>query len=178
MAYRLIAVAIALTSSLTVGARTEEPQSTHLATELDSLLTARGMDAIAAADPESPTRFVAALSYPKSQLLVVDAAYPAPALMREEIVDAKYRDAYLALQQAGSPVGKLFFVDLGYDGLRDDAEADVLYSGPTKQLVFDGRPEKHQMTKKAYETEFATAEATYSRLLTVLINQLKHTGTR
>jgi hypothetical protein len=78
----------------------------------------------------------------------------------------------------GTPDGKLFFLDLGYDGLRGGADAvDVLYEGATKQLMFDGQPEKHKLTKKAYETEFAAAEATYSRLLTVLVNQLKQPGT-
>ena len=60
----------------------------QLATELDSLLTARGLDAIAAADLQAPDRFVAALAFPKAQLLVVDAVYPAPALMRQEIAEA------------------------------------------------------------------------------------------
>jgi len=178
MSCRLFGVSIAVASCLVVLARAQAPRSTQLATELDSLLTARSLDAIAAADPEEPNRFVAALSYPKSQLLVVDALYPAPALLRQEIVDAKYRDVYLALQQSGTSDSRLFFLDFGYDGLHGSSDAvDVLYEGATKQTLFDGQPEKHKLTKKAYETEFATAEATYSRLLTVLINQLKQTGT-
>ncbi|HEY7288500.1 MAG TPA: hypothetical protein VH583_01595 [Vicinamibacterales bacterium] len=70
-------------------------------------------------------------------------------------------------------------MDLGYDGLRGGADSvDVLYKGATKQMMFDGQPERHKLTRKAYETEFAAAEAAYSRLLTVLINQLKQPGTR
>src|SRR5262245_52158044 len=161
MRYRPFGVSIALASCLVVLAQAQEPHSTQLATELDSLLTARSLDSVAAADPQEPNRFVAALSYPKSQLLVVDAVYPAPALLRQEIVDAKYRDVYLALQQSCTPDSRLFFLDLGYDGLHGSADAvDVLYEGATKQVLFDGQPEKHKLTKKAYDAEFATAEAT------------------
>jgi hypothetical protein len=72
----------------------------------------------------------------------------------------------------------LFFLDLGYDGLRGTPDAvDVLYEGPTNELVFDGSPEKHKLTKAAYEKQLASAEATYSHLLTVLIGHLKESGT-
>jgi hypothetical protein len=176
MSCRLFGVSIALVGCCGV-LLAQAPQSTQLATELDSLLTARGLNAIAAVNPQQPDRFVAALSYPKSQLLVVDASYPVPALLRQQIGDAKYRDVYLALQQSGTPDSKLFFLDLGYDGLHGSVDAvDMLYEGATKQTLFDGQPEKHKLTKKAYETEVANAEATYSRLLTVLINQLKQTA--
>ena len=46
----------------------------------------------------------------------------------------------------------MFFLDLGYDGLRGTADAvDVFYEGPTKQILFDGQPEKHKLTKGVYE---------------------------
>jgi hypothetical protein len=171
----VIAVAIAIAAPL----RAQTPQSVQLAAELDTLLTARGLEAIAAADPQAPNRFVAALAFPKSQLLVVDAAYPVPGLVQQQIAEAKYRDVYLALQQSGLPDTRLFFLDLGYDGLRGGADAvDVLYEGATKQMMFDGQPEKHKLTKSAYDKAFATAEATYSRLLGVLISRLKESATR
>jgi hypothetical protein len=177
MSHRLPGATIALAIAAITLAHAQSPQSTHLATELGSLLAVRGLDAIAATDPLAPDRFVAALSFPKSQLLVVDAAYPAPALMQQEIAEAKYRDVYLALQQSGVPNSRLFFLDLGYAGLRGAADAvDVLYEGPTKQMVFDGQPEKHKLTKGAYEKEFTTAEATYSRLLDLLISRLKESA--
>ena len=158
----------------------QSPQSsTHLAAELDTLLTARGLDAIASADPEAPDRFVAALAFPKAQLLLIDATYPAPTLMQQQIADAKYRDVYLALQQSGMPEGRLFFLDLGYDGLRGSADAvDVLYEGAANQMMFDGQPEKHKLTKNAYDKAFTTAETTYSRLLSVLISRLKGSATQ
>ena len=151
--------------------------SSELVAELSGLLTARGLDAIAAPDPAASDRFVAALAYPKSQLLVVAATYPAPPLLLQQIAAAKYRDAYLALQQSGSVDGKLFFLDLGYDGLRGGSDdVNVLYEGASKEMVFDGLPEKHKLTKAAYEKQFATAEAAYSHLLAVLIERLKESA--
>ena len=149
-------------------------RSSDLAVELSGLLTTRGLDAVAAPDSAAPNRFVAALAYPKSQLLVVAASYPAPALLLQQIAAAKYHDAYAALQQSGAADGKLFFLDLGYDGLRGGADGvDVLYEGATNEMMFDGLPEKHKLTKDSYQKQFAAAEAAYSHLLTVLIEHLK-----
>ena len=182
MAYRPLqaaAVTVALAFAVSPALRGQTTQSIHLAGELDSLLTTRGLEAIAAPDPQEPGRFVAALAFTKSQLLVVDATYPAPILLQQEIADKKYRDVYEALQQSGVPDTRLFFLDLGYNGLRGSADAvDVLYEGATKQMIFDGQPEKHKLTKSAYEKAFATAEATYSRLLGVLISRLKQSATQ
>ena len=177
MPYRLPSAALVVAVAIAPSLRAQSLPSVRLATELKSLLTARGLEAIAAADPEAPDRFVAAITFPKSQLLVVDAVYPVPALMRQEIEKAKYRDVYLALQQSGVPDSRLFFLDLDCDGWRGVADAvDVLYEGATKQLMFDGQPEKHKLTKSAYDKEFATAETTYSRLLGVLVNRLKESA--
>lgn len=177
MTYDLAGATAACAIAMVVSVPAQAPDSTHLATELDALMTARGLDAIAAADPQAPDRFVAALAFSKSQLLVVDAVYPAPALMQQEIAEAKYRDAYLALQQSGVADSRLFFLDLGYDGLHGGADAvDVLYEGATKQILFDGQPEKHKLTKSAYDKAFATAETTYSRLLGVLIGRLRESA--
>jgi hypothetical protein len=153
-------------------------RSTDLAAELDGLLAQRGLDAFAIADPEMPDRFVAALAFPKSQLLVVEARYPAPALMLRDIAAKKYRDAYMALQQAGLPEGKLFYLDIGFDGLRGRSDAvDVLYEG-ANEMVFDGAPGKHKLTEAAYERQFGAAETTYTRLLTELIAQLKDSSSQ
>jgi hypothetical protein len=157
---------------------TAEPaRSTGLAVELTELLTARGLDAIATVDPETPDRFVAALAFPKVQLLVVGSTYPVPALMLQQIAAKQYRDAYIALQQTNVADGKVFFQDLGGDGLRG-VEVDVLYENVVNQTVFDGAPEKHNVTKAAYDQKFAAADALYSRLLTLLIKELKSTTTQ
>jgi hypothetical protein len=155
-------------------------RSTARAQELTRLLTQRGLDAVATVDPEAPDRFVAALAFPKVQLLVVSAKYPAPELMQQQIAAKEYREAYMALQQSGAADGKVFLQDLGADGLGgvEGDGVDVLYENVVNQLVFDGMPEKHKLTKLAYEQKFADVDTLYSRLLMLLINELKSTTTQ
>jgi hypothetical protein len=165
----------------TIAAAGAEPaRSTGLAVELTELLTARGLDAIATVDPEAPDRFVAALAFPKVQLLVVGSTYPVPAWMLQQIAAKQYRDAYIALQQTNVADGKVFFQDLGGDGLRGvkGDGIDVLYENVVKQTVFDGAPEKHNLTKSAYDQKLAAADTVYSRLLTLLIKELKGATTQ
>lgn len=165
-------VVTSVLSAIAAPVPAQASRSTALAAELSDLLAQRGLDAVAAVDPQGPDRFVAALLFPKVQLLVVSAKYPAPALAQQQIASKAYRDVYMGLQQAGATEGKIFFQDLGADGL-SDAAVDILYEDVVKQTVFDGDPEKHNMTKAAYQQKVADADASYSRLLSLLINELK-----
>jgi hypothetical protein len=173
-------IVIVAMSAISVPARGAAARSPALAAELTTLLQQQKLDAIAAADPDAPDRFVAALAFPKVQLLVVSAKYPAPTLVQQQIATKAYRDAYLALQQSGIADGKVFVQDLGADGLSgSDAQGvDVVYENVVNQTVFDGAPEKHKLTKSAYDEKLEASDATYSRMLTLLIDQLKGTPTR
>ncbi len=51
--------------------------SAPLAAQLTAAMTSHKLDAIAARDPQAPDRYIAALVFPGSQLLVVAAPYPA-----------------------------------------------------------------------------------------------------
>jgi hypothetical protein len=172
-------ISLVVTSILAASAGRPE-SSTALAEELTQLLTQRGIDAVAAVDPEAPDRFVAALAFPNVQLLVVSADYPAPELMRRQIAAKQYREAYIALQQSGVADGKVFLQDLGADGLSgaDGDGVDVLYENGVNQTIFDGAPERHKLTKPAYQQKLADADALYSGLLTLLINEVKSTTTQ
>jgi hypothetical protein len=57
-------------------------QSATIATELAKALSEQRLDAIAAQDPDEPDRFIAALFFADSQLLVVSARYASPSLSR------------------------------------------------------------------------------------------------
>ena len=57
----------------------QERKSSALVDDLESLMTARQLEAVAAQDPDSPDHFIAALLMPDVQLLIVSAQYPAPA---------------------------------------------------------------------------------------------------
>jgi multisubunit Na+/H+ antiporter MnhG subunit len=168
------AILVAVVALVTpVGSSAQGQHSSQLVQQLSRLLTQRGLDAFAAAEHEAPDRFVATLAVPNSPLLVVEAKYPAPPLLLEQIAAKKYRDVYTALHEAGLSEGKLFFMDIGFDGLKGDAETvDVLYRGANDQIIFDGAPEKHKLTKAAYQQQLSDAEATYCHLLDVLLQGL------
>jgi hypothetical protein len=160
--------------------RAQALRSPALATELTNLLTKSGLDAVAAVDPNADGRFVAALAFPKVQLLVVSAKYSEPTLLEQQIAARSYRDVYMALQQSGTSDDKFFIQDLNGDGLRgeDSNGVDVLYEGAASQTVFDGAPQKHQQTKAAYDQKLQAADARYSRDLTLLIQEIKGQTTR
>lgn len=150
----------------TAWAAVPEGGSATVAKELVQVLASRQLNAIAAKDPESG-HYVAALSFPEVQLLVVSAAYPNPAVLDDAIARKDYQTVYAALQAPSLREGKLFFQDMGADGLRPDGDGsvDVLYEQGTEQTLFDG--------KRKARDKFTQAEETYGRLLTVLLAQAK-----
>ena len=155
----------------TAGAAVPEGGSAAVAKELVQVLASRQLNAFAAKDPESG-RYIAALSFPDVQLLVVSASYPAPAVLDDAIARKDYQTVYAALQSPTLREGKLFFQDMGADGLRPDGDGsvDVLYEQGTEQTLFDG--------KRKARDKFTQADETYGRLLTVLLAQAKAiTGT-
>jgi hypothetical protein len=154
----------------------QAPRSPSLAAELIHLLAQHGLDSVAAADPASPDRFVAAMAFPNVQLLVVSAKYPSPSLLQQQLAAKAYRDVYLALQQSGVAGGKIFIQDLHADGLRPDpSDVDVVYENVVTQTVFDADPQKHGLTQAAYDAKLQAMDAQYSHLLTLLIGELKPT---
>jgi hypothetical protein len=147
-----------------------------LAAELGGLLAQRGLDTVAAADPSAPDRFVAAMVFPHVQLLAVDARYPSPSLLQQQIAAKAYRDVYLALQQSGVAEGKIFIQDLHADGLGGDpGSVDVVYQDVVTQTVFDADPKKHGLSQAAYDAKLQATDAQYSQMLSLLIGELKGT---
>lgn len=144
-----------------------------VAGELTTLLTDRHLDSMAAQDPEAPTRFVAALLIPNSQLLVVSAEYPAPAELQAQLTQKNYRDIYAALQQPVSLSTRVFFIDAGCDGLRSGGDTvDVMYE-KGKQMMFDGHWKQQGLSEEDYRKKVGTADEQYTRLLTVLVSAVK-----
>ena len=150
-----------------------EPKSGPLARELADLMTTRHIDAVAAKDPETPDRFVAAQLFPGVGLFVVAARYSAPRL-QEQLGRKEYKDIYDTLQQASSMDGKVFFEDLQADGLhtKPDTSVDILYEGAKTQTIFDGNPSQHKMSEAAYVEKFTASDTLYCGLLSLLIREL------
>jgi len=151
-----------LASAMT--AAPSESQSAALARRLATALHDQQLEAIAAADPKAADRFIAALIFPGVQLLVVAGQYAAPDSLRNQIAAHQYKDVYLALTGGSAPESRVFFQDLKADGLHASADdgVDVMYEHVDKQTVFDGKPDR---------ARFAAADAEYSRLLSLLLQQ-------
>ncbi len=156
--FRRAAVVAALAAVAVAGpARAQESESAPLAAELAELLGAAQLGAIAAKDSADDDRFVAALSFPGS-LLVVSARYEVPLYVEQKIADRQYREVYIDLNAASIPQTKVLITDTGADGLTaDDDSADMVDtgSGPAR---YDGGGD---------------ADAQYARMLRALIAEAR-----
>jgi hypothetical protein len=151
-----------------------DARSPALAKQLVGLMADRGLQTIAAKDPNSTDRFVAAMAFPDVQLLVVAARYPTPDVVHGQLAAKQFADVYAELQAAPIKESKLFFQDLGCDGLGGTSEnVDVMYEKGTDQTLFDGNWKKAGLSKTAYDEKMSTADAEYSRLLEILIAGIK-----
>lgn len=167
-----LTVSLVLVVSVASPVRAEESQSAPLVKQLVTAMQESGLDAIAARDPAAPDRFIAALAFPGTQLLVVSAPYPAPASLDAYLAQRQYREVYTALQQSSIKDGKVFIQDLGGDGLQPgtDGSVDIMYENVTVQTIFDGNWKKQHLTESAYQTRYRNADATYSHMLTALLS--------
>ena len=156
--FRKVAVVVALAVVALAGqAQAQESESAPLAAELAELLNAAQLGAIAARDTADEDRFVAALSFPGS-LLVVSARYEVPLYVEQKIADGEYREVYIDLNAASIPQTKVLITDTGADGLTSgDDSADMVDtgSGPAR---YDGD---------------ADADAQYARMLRALIAEAR-----
>lgn len=166
-------VFLGLCALLTLRLSAQESLSASSAHDLSELLTLHKLDAIATTDPDESDRFIAALFFPKSQLLVISARYTVPSLLQEKLAKRQYREIYGDLHGASIQESKVFVQDLGADGLHADGDhaVDVLYERGIAQTIFDGR--KHGQNGNTHAEKFAKADAQYSRLLTLLMEELK-----
>jgi hypothetical protein len=173
------AIVLLSVSCLSIAVRGQESQSEPFARELATLMAQRKLDAYATRDPDAPDTFIAALVFPRVQLLVVAGKPTVPAAADAQLNQRQYADVYAMLHQAVVPESKLFVQDLKADGLHAKVSdtADIVYERVVKQVIFDGSPEKHRLTVAKYAEEFARADAAYKRLLTALIAALKQSAT-
>jgi hypothetical protein len=148
--------------------------SATIATELAKALSEQRLDAIAAQDPDEADRFIAALFFADSQLLVVSARHASPSLLKARLAQKQYRDVYLDLSGSSIADTGILFQDMNADGLcsRRDQAADIVYEGSQTAKIFDGDWDKHK-SANTYEQQFVVADQQYSRLLHILLAQLR-----
>lgn len=149
--------------------------SAALTKELIATMGSRQLDAIAAADPTVPGRFVAAMVYPGVQVLIVRSQPQSASDTASRISYRLYRDAYSDVQQPASNDGKLFIQDMGADGLNalGAGTVDIMYEDGTRQTIFDGNWKKQKLSQADYQKKFSAADAEYARMLSLLLAELK-----
>jgi hypothetical protein len=156
--FRQVTVVVALAAVVAVAqAQAQESESAPLAIELAELLTAAQLGAIAAQDTEGDDRFVAALSFPGS-LLVVSARYEVPLYVERKIANRDYREVYIDLNAASIPQTKVLVTDTGADGLSGGDDSNDMVDTGSGPARFDGDPD---------------ADAQYARMLRALIAEAR-----
>ena len=151
----------------------QDSMSALLAVELGELMNSAQLDAVAAKDSEGTDRFVAALAFP-GQLLVVSARYEVPIYVEEKIANRLYRGVYIDLNAASIANTKILVTDAGADGLAAGGSNAVdMYDAGSRVSRFDGDPDAQDLTREDYMKAFSDADVQYSRMLEVLLNEVR-----
>src|SRR5512135_597262 len=144
--------------SLAMPAWAQETKSAPLAKQLAAALDEAKLSSIAVKDPAQPGVFIAALYYPGSMLLVVQARMTAAQAMVDRIAKKDFQNVYVDLQSASDHETKVFVQDNGADGLKmksfdsvDSHDKSVSYDGDWKKQKFSSEQEY----QKAFEKDDA-----------------------
>jgi hypothetical protein len=170
----LVSALLAAVIALPAPVLADDGKSRLLATDLVKMLAERQLEGYAIEDPARPGYFIAVRSYPGVQLLLVEARSTAPEYIRAQIAQQAYAEAYSVLNSTAVADTKLFFHDMGCDGLtRDGDQLDVMYEQAVRQVVFDGKGKASGLSKGEYNAKFGTAELQYAGMVTLLLDSLK-----
>lgn len=170
--YLAVGVCLALAGPVAA----QQSSSMPIAKELGMLLDQKKLDSVAARMPGDENRFVAALYYPNSQLLVVSAQYNVPVLLQEHIWGHRYRDVYTALHSGGTVDGKFFVYDMAANGIPPSSakpENDIVYEDGQQQVMMNGDWRAQKLSKDEYYKRINEADPRYAKMLEVLVAQLK-----
>ena len=164
-----LALSVVLCLAVASGASAQaESRSAQLAKQLVSAMAVRQLDAIAAADPDEPGRFVAALVFPEVQLLAVSSRHRATDYIAQQISKKNFREVYVLLQDR-TAANRLVVHDMGCDGLAMGESVDVFYEGTT-DTRFDGKWQAQSITEAEYRAREKAADEKYSRVLSLLLD--------
>jgi hypothetical protein len=157
----------------------QQSESMTVAKELGALLDQKKLDSIAARLPGDENRFVAALYYPNTQLLVISAKYSVPVLLQEHIWGKRYRDVYTALHSGGTVEGKFFVYDNAANGLPPagaEGQSDIVYENGVQRVMLNGDWKAQKLSKEEYQQRIDAADPRYAKLLAALVAELKGGG--
>jgi hypothetical protein len=166
----VIALAGCLLAPTTLSA--QDSKSAAVAGELTKLLDQMKLDAVAA--KSDTDRYVAALYFQGSQLLVVGAKYSTPDRLNYLIGQKQYRDVYADLSSASEQSTKVFVMDLGANGLKFKRESNEPFDtvdASGGSVAFNG--ERGKLSEDDYKKAFATSDEQYTTMLQALVAALK-----
>jgi hypothetical protein len=150
-------------------------KSAPLAGELVKLLDSMKLDAVAGVRGTN-NEFVAAMYFPGSQLVVVDAKSSVPDRMKYLILQKSYKDLYVELNGAVDQSSKVFISDLGANGLQFRREKNQPFDtvdATGKTTAYDGDWRKAKMSEQEYTKLYQAQDEQYSQMLQALIDTLK-----
>jgi hypothetical protein len=158
-------------------ARAQAPasKSAPLAGELVKLLNTMKLDAVAG-NRGANDEFVAAMYFPGSQLVVVNAKTTVPDRMKYLILEKSYKDLYVELNGAVDQASKTFVSDLGANGLQFKREKNQPFDSVDavgKTTAFDGDWRKAKLSEQEYTKIYLAHDEAYSQMLQALIDTLK-----
>jgi hypothetical protein len=158
-------------------ARAQAPvsKSAPLAGELVKLLNTMKLDAVAG-NRGADNEFVAAMYFPGSQLVVVNAKTTVPDRMKYLILEKSYKDLYVELNGAVDQASKTFVSDLGANGLLFKREKNQPFDSVDavgKTTAFDGDWRKAKLSEQEYTKIYVAHDEAYSQMLQALIDTLK-----
>ena len=180
------ALVVGATAGVRLAAQAVSPPpstSAAKAKELVGLLQAKKLEAFAARMPNEAGKYMAVLLVPNAQLLTISASYGRPTDMEYYLFNKEYQNAYTNLSSSTLAEDKLFFEDALHDGLialpGKTPVADAVRIGSARQ-DFNGawiNPRRKdpavKITQEEYFKAYVSADEKYSKILDVLIAELK-----
>ena len=152
-------------------------KSAPLAVELVKLLDSMKLDSVAGS--RSANEYVAAMYFPGSQLVVVNAKTTVPDRMKYLILQKSYKDLYVELNGAVDQSSKTFISDLGANGLQFKREKNQPFDtvdAAGKSTPLDGDWRKAKISEQEYTKIYQAHDEAYSQMLQALIATLKRSS--
>ncbi|HET9270718.1 MAG TPA: hypothetical protein VFO31_21215 [Vicinamibacterales bacterium] len=168
------AVAVLMLCPALAFAQAPASKSAPLATELVKLLESMKLDSVAGS--RSANEYVAAMYFPGSQLVVVNAKTTVPDRMKYLILQKSYKDLYVELNGAVDQSSKTFISDLGANGLQFKREKNQPFDtvdAAGKSTPLDGDWRKAKISEQEYTKIYQAHDEAYSQMLQALIATLK-----
>lgn len=168
------AVAVLMLCPALAFAQAPASKSAPLAIELVKLLDSMKLDSVAGS--RSANEYVAAMYFPGSQLVVVNAKTTVPDRMKYLILQKSYKDLYVELNGAVDQSSKTFISDLGANGLQFKREKNQPFDtvdAAGKSTPLDGDWRKAKISEQEYTKIYQAHDEAYSQMLQALIDTLK-----